>query len=559
MKRFYILTGVMVPAVLAASSFAFNFSGSGGGGKRITTTVNSLIAKGPAWSAAANYSSNTRYSHAVTYGGSTWAAIQNSNNQVPSDGSVYWWKYIAQGPQGPAGAKGDTGTVTASAGLVVAQRQYSSHSVELYQPSSIGSNKVIITADDNITTSPKWKFGDSQITVNDVPYAGSGGGSSFTTKSRSVFTNMSTDKFYIPSGFAKNVLPLAGANKNLYVMAQTSSAHISTNSETGRIRQMGGITSTAGYTVRVPKGSLYWFVAKESGFWEAFKLIGSDITQYVADFVAAFTWSPTSKSFGSVNTGTEVYQMFTATNTGNGSALNSVVAFLNQSSAFRLYSSTCVKAVFKPNSTCRVGVAFKPTVAGTWTGTQLNITADGLGNFMAALTGTGTTAGFSYTDNFNGSINGNWTTITGSNPLSLSSTYVTGSVVSAHNRVYYNSTTANNQYAQIKFAAVANHSGLLLRVNPSGTFYAFLIEDTSVTIKKCTNATTCVDKATFAYSVQSNDVMKFTAVGNLLTGYVNNSEKVNYTDNTSPYTSGYTGLSLYSNVGNADDAAGGDL
>lgn len=630
MKKFLSSWCALIIIATGTAALAIGLSSSGSGGKRINATVNGLVAKGPAWSAAANYSSNSRYSHAVTYNGSTWAAIQNSNNQIPADNSVYWWKYIAQGatgstgaagatwhtgfdtpsgagvtgadgdlffdtsveakvfkktsgtwglignirgpqgvqgfrgytgavgPQGATGATGSqgaTGTVTASAGLVVAQRQYSSHSVELYQPSSVGSYKGTITVDNNLTTNPVVKITDTGITHNGIVLGTGGGGSnSFATKPRSVFTNMSTDKFYIPAAFAKHVLPLAGANKNLYVMAQTSSAHISTNSETGVIRQLGGITTTAGYTARIPKGSLYWFVAKEAGFWEAFKIIGSDITQYIADFAASLSISPTTKTFADTATGSSsATQAFTVSNTGNATGnLGTFALYSTNADQFTLSDNTC-GATLSPSSSCTMNVAFTPTTAGA---KSSNV---GDGTLLAALIGTGTAALFSYTDNFNGSMSGNWTTITGSNPLSLASTYVTGSVVSAHNRVYYNSTTANNQYAQIKFVAVANHSGLLLRVNPSGTFYAFLIEDTSVTIKKCTNATTCVDKATFAYSVQSNDVMKFTAVGNLLTGYVNNLEKVNYTDNTSPYTTGFTGLSLYSNVGNADDAAGGDL
>lgn len=394
MKRLIIAAGIMV---LTASAFAFQFGGSGGGGKRYNVTVSKLEIKGPAWSAAENYSSTTTRQHGVTYGESTWIALVTNINQTPTDGSAYWAKYIAQGPTGPTGAKGDTGTVTASTGLTVVQRQHSSHSVTMYPPldnDPTGARPVTWTVSPGSNRAGQVAYSSGKLLVDGAQITGTGGGGQpFTTISNSVQTNMSSGKFYAPTAFVKHTLPLAGANKYVDLFARMTSAHISTNSETGVIRQLSGITSTAGYTVRVPKGSLYKFVATQAGYWEAFKLIGSDMTQYIADFIASFTWSPTSKSFGNVATNAEVYQMFTATNTGNGSALNSVVAFLNQSSAFRLYSSTCAKAVFKPNSTCRVGVAFKPTGAGTWTGTKLNITADGLPNKTADLGGTGTASG----------------------------------------------------------------------------------------------------------------------------------------------------------------------
>lgn len=394
MKRFYILTGVMVLAVLAASSFAFNFGGSGGGGKRYNVSVSKLEIKGPAWSAAENYSSTTTRQHAVTYGGSTWIALANNINQTPSDGSAYWAKYIAQGPTGPTGAKGDTGSVTSSTGLDVAQRQHSSSYVKMYQPADNGSNFAISKPRNDITTSPIWEFGDSQIFVNNVPYAGSGGGDSFTTNPRSAYTNMSTNKFYIPASFAKHVLPLAGANKNLYVMAQTSSAHISTKTETGVIRQMGGITSTAGYTVRIPKGSLYWFVAKESGFWEAFKIIGSDITQYIADFAAILGISPSTKTFADTNTGnSSAPQAFKVSNTGNATGnLGTFALYSTNANQFAISNNTC-GSTLAPSASCSMDVAFFPTTTGAKSAYVGN------GTLSAPLAGTGTSAATYLVDN----------------------------------------------------------------------------------------------------------------------------------------------------------------
>lgn len=471
MKKLLIITGIML---LSASALAFQFVTTGAGGKRITTTVNSLIVKGPAWSAAANYSSNTRYSHAVTYGGSTWAAIQNSNNQVPSDGSVYWWKYIAQGPTGPsgaagatwhtgfdtpggagvtgsdgdlffdtsveakvfkktsgtwnlignirgpqgiqgfrgytgavgpqgatgpAGAKGDTGTVTASAGLVVTQRQYSSHSLTMYPPAvndPTGAHHVTWTVAPGNNRAGQVAYSSGKLLVDGAEVTGAGGGgggTAFETKTRNVLTNMSSGKAYFANGFAKHTLPLAAGNQSVRVFANDTSAWISAKTESGVIKQYGGITTTAGFTARIPKGGVYEFISNAAdSTWYAIKQAGSDLTQFIADFIAVLVNSPSpTYTFSNTNIGSTAYKNISTVNTGNAVASSFTHDITGTASRFRVHASTCGSSL-NAGAACFSTIAFDSMSTASKSATY-RTTAAGLGNYDVTVNGTGTSAG----------------------------------------------------------------------------------------------------------------------------------------------------------------------
>lgn len=171
MKKLFIITGVMLFSV---SALAFQFIGSGGGGKRYNNTINKMEIKGAVWSSLANYSATTTRTHSVSYNGNTWIALANNTNQEPIDGSAYWAKFIAKGDTGPQGPAGATGSVASASSLNITQRQYSSGIIQLMQKGSVGTNTAVITVDDNLTTNPVMKITDAGITHNGT-LIGSGG------------------------------------------------------------------------------------------------------------------------------------------------------------------------------------------------------------------------------------------------------------------------------------------------------------------------------------------------------------------------------------------------
>jgi len=354
MKQLLIATGIMLAAV---SAFAFGFGGGGGGG------------------------GGARGTASITGGTINGASIGATN---PSTGKF--------------------------SQLEVAQRAYSSHSITMYAPDindPAGARPVTWTVAPGNDRAGFVKYSSGSLLVDGVPAgtgAGTSGGSSFKTATRSVLTNMSSNNTtYFADGFGKHTLPLAAGNQSVRVYANNTSAWISAKTESGVIIHVGGITTTAGYTARLPKDSLYEFISDAANStWRAFKLAGENLTQYIADFIASLGWTPTSKDYGSVVAGSEVYQKYTLTNSGNAASSGQSVAFLNQSSCFRSYSSTCGSSL-SAGANCTIGVAFKPSGAGTWGGTKLRATADGIGPYDVALLGVGTAAdttpsAFTFTD-----------------------------------------------------------------------------------------------------------------------------------------------------------------
>ncbi|MFN8512849.1 MAG: choice-of-anchor D domain-containing protein [Chloroflexia bacterium] len=81
--------------------------------------------------------------------------------------------------------------------------------------------------------------------------------------------------------------------------------------------------------------------------------------------------SATTLSFGAQQVGTQsITQMLTLTNTGNVPVtISAVVLNGTNSSDFVLYGNSCVGATIAAGGTCQIGVAFKPTAAGTRTST----------------------------------------------------------------------------------------------------------------------------------------------------------------------------------------------
>jgi len=100
---------------------------------------------------------------------------------------------------------------------------------------------------------------------------------------------------------------------------------------------------------------------------------------------AVFAISPGSQSFGSVTIGvTSSPVNFTVTNAGD---LPSDVPAVGVTGDFLISTNGCINPV-PSRTSCVVGVAFKPTVAGARSGT-LNVTTSGGSTSTATLTGTG--------------------------------------------------------------------------------------------------------------------------------------------------------------------------
>lgn len=113
-------------------------------------------------------------------------------------------------------------------------------------------------------------------------------------------------------------------------------------------------------------------------------------------FLAAFSSSPSSKDYGSVNVGSTGSQEFTITNSGNRAATGGAVSYTGTNSAdFTTTANTCDDGSVSPSSTCAVTVQFQPGATGSRTG-QLNMAYEDYPGHSAsamtiALSGTGTT------------------------------------------------------------------------------------------------------------------------------------------------------------------------
>ncbi|MFA7266339.1 MAG: choice-of-anchor D domain-containing protein, partial [Candidatus Nanopelagicales bacterium] len=110
-----------------------------------------------------------------------------------------------------------------------------------------------------------------------------------------------------------------------------------------------------------------------------------------------FSASPSSKDYGSANTGTTNAQTFTITNNGTGPLTISAVTLTgdntDQFSITTGVTNTCASQTIAASATCTVEANFVPTTTGA-ASANLAFT-DNAGNHTIALSGTGTAPGFS--------------------------------------------------------------------------------------------------------------------------------------------------------------------
>jgi hypothetical protein len=124
-------------------------------------------------------------------------------------------------------------------------------------------------------------------------------------------------------------------------------------------------------------------------------------------------------------------------------------------------------------------------------------------------------------------LSGNWTTITGLNPLQLLSNRVTSNVVGTAGDMRYNAASfPNDQWAQISLPAFSNAAncfgGVLLRASAvAGTDYrVFLQSSGQFFIQKYLTGTPTTLK-TAAYAVAPNDIVTASAIGTQISIYDN--------------------------------------
>lgn len=455
MKRLYVAVILIMIGSYFAVAAPLVLQGQGGGGKRYYNTFSKVEPKG-AWISQATYSSTSTRQHSVTYNGSTWLSLATNTNQTPTDGNANWFKQVAQGPTGATGPQGATGSVSAAAGLVVVQRPYSSGVIEMYQPSSKGSNKAVIKPFDNISTSPIWEFGESQITVNGVSYAGAGGGAwGSITGTLSAQTDLQNALNAISAGS----LPQA-ANDN--GKADGASWINTTTKE---------LATRIGNTIYSVAMTLKTTLLGILGLDQATTNHGSVAVGSVSSHVAR-TLSNTGSASANITF-------------PNFSANFRLVGFNNTSTATTGGASVtgAATATLPASSSITFKTAFTPTAAVASSNT-VAITSPGLADTILALSGTGTSGLLTRTDDFeraNGGLGANWTTVTGAFAPTISSGNVISSSYGDASISYWSGDTfTSNQCSTITIDTPNRQAPIINASATEKTYYMFRLQDAYV-------------------------------------------------------------------------------
>lgn len=161
---------------------------------------------------------------------------------------------------------------------------------------------------------------------------------------------------------------------------------------------------------------------------------------------------------------------------------------------------------------------------------------------------------FSATDNFNRAdanpVGGNWVTCTGSNDARIVSNQLKSSSTGSY--VYYNATTANDQYSQcVQAASVCGPAVRLQGTSRDGYFYHV----NSATLYSRVSGT-ANSILTTGDTPSTTAVYRLEVIGSTLTVY-KDGISIGSVTNTD-FTSGWTGIYIGSNTGKVDDWAGGD-
>lgn len=135
----------------------------------LETTVNGFTPIG-AWSSGASYNTND----VVTLSGSSYVAIQPSNNQNPSTATAYWLLLAAKGDAGAAGTNGTNGaqgyvagalysfsTNTTVSGVTSGQIRWNNAAADLV--TSIGISCLDVNSNNLFIYIQSWKSGDTIV------------------------------------------------------------------------------------------------------------------------------------------------------------------------------------------------------------------------------------------------------------------------------------------------------------------------------------------------------------------------------------------------------------
>lgn len=168
------------------------------------------------------------------------------------------------------------------------------------------------------------------------------------------------------------------------------------------------------------------------------------------------------------------------------------------------------------------------------------------------------------TDNFNRANenplgNGNWTAITGWNPMQILSNVATKTVDGAQNGSYYSGGAAfgNDQYCEAVRNGVG-FVGLMLRINGGNNGYQLSVEDDTnlAYIYRLDGGVQTMLGGSFAYNNPNGQILRFEVVGTTLNVYSNGVLLATRTDAT--YAAGRPGIYQYNSTATLDSFAAGD-
>lgn len=523
-----LLAGVAIVVVWCGVVMGFGFT-SGGGGKRYD--LPSITGVG-AYSAGTTYAKNDL----VTYSGSSYVSVQNSNTGHTPDNTGSWWILFPTGPKGDSGATGPQGPTgaTGSAGSTGAAGATGATGTK-GDKGDTGATGAGITAGTNGTYAVGMK-------CNTTAFSG------YSSTGMYVFCNPSGQMAYRINGGAETVVGSGGGTWGSITgtLADQTDLQDALDAITA-----GGIN----ITTAVPSTS------GSANLNDSTHVLSIASTTGVTTFTGSFTaWDTTPTAFSFTD---ETDIAISTAKTSNAIT----VAGINYPAAISVTGDTGFgysknsAACTSTSGTVAVGdtvAACVTSSASNNTATTATVTIGGVGDTYSVTTVAGSTT---YTDDFNranGALGANWTTAQGYNAPFISSNRV--AFPSGGGAAYYNGTVSDSQWASMTSDASSAGGGPAVRIQTGGStkqLYSLQIAGSSCSIQK-TNDTTTTTLTTLSYIRQANDVYKLKVSGSAnFEVYVNGALLGSATDSTSPYTTGKVGVAgaQYNNI---DNWSGGD-
>jgi hypothetical protein len=343
-----------------------------------------------------------------------------------------------------------------------------------------------------------------------------GGGTSFQSIQSSIQRNMSSGRLYDIRTFAKQQLPVVSGNQSIEVFANTTSVRISVGEVAGTIHDIGGNTTTAGYSAHLPKGSFYrFFTTAADSTWYAVKQLGSALANHIQEFIAYLELSPATHYFTDA-----VGVLFTVTNSGNASGVSASVTSSNPTH-FRIYSTSANFANISSAGTKTFKVQFMnlstSKKVATITLASTGMSSRVFGNYSGGASGTSSEILRPYNANSNNEYIG-WTASSGDTSAnnhrtllsdSSDSTYVTANsnVIYEYLRFTTASLSCTGGTVTVHVRASSTNAGDTLRLFLHDASYRYTSPDPAVT------TTDTPTEYTATYSSNPNGSVNWTAAG----------------------------------------------